>query len=158
MKKIKQQKRLVHRHQYLKMLAEKSGLYSFSLILGGTACVFLLITAFLLVMVPESWRERADPDMPSYILLLLFSGFFGFAGIGTLWGAATLFKTALSAEKVAPITPNNTGMLPEIETLVRSADRPLPDSRVELLRAAGQGADIRRDQLLRPGQESVHNQ
>jgi len=149
MRTLKQRKRLVHKHQYLRMLAEKSGLYSFSLFFGGTGIVCLLIAAFCFALVPDAWRNRADWDEPSYVGLLLFSGLFSLFCFGTMWGALTLFKAARAVEKVTPITPHNTGLLPEVETLVRSSERPAIDPQAVLLRAVSQSPQPPPEQLLR---------
>jgi len=149
MRTLKQRKRLVHKHQYLRMLAEKSGLYSFSLFFGGTGIVCLLIAAFCVALVPGEWRNRADEDALSYVMLLLFCGFFGLFSFATFWGSLTLFKAARAVEKVTPITPHNTGMLPEVETLVRSSERPTIDPQTVLLRAVSQSPQPPPEQLLR---------
>jgi len=52
----------------------------------------------------------------------------------------------------APITPENTHLLPAVESLVRPSDLPQQSQQAELLRAASGSREIPQDQLLRAAQ------
>lgn len=69
-----------------------------------------------------------------------------------LWSAKVLLKRVEKIEPVGLLTRQNTGNLPEVETLVRSSDQPPNDQQAELLRAARNGAETSSGELRRATQ------
>ena len=83
------------------------------------------------------------------LISLGWGGFIAAIGIAVLRLGADLFDKADNIEPVELITKHNTGHLPEIETLVRSSDRPTTDQQAELLRAARVEKQTPPEELLR---------
>jgi hypothetical protein len=88
-----------------------------------------------------------------FLVGLIVSAFLGSIGALALWGSMIAMCEANNIEPVALITRQNTGLLPEVETLVRGSDRPETAEQAELLRAVRQSPESPPEQLLRATNE-----
>jgi hypothetical protein len=139
-------KRVVGWKHYVLTLLDKGMGYS-----AATIAVFCGLI-FLLIAVISLWLGCRGGDGQT---ILLFGGAFSILlGVVALGQGKAMFNNAKKVEVVAPITRHNTGLLPEVETLVRGSDRPATAEQTELLRAVRQTPDSPPEQLLRAIQEN----
>lgn len=155
MSKDKPKKRLVGNYQFIETLLKKCGLYSLGLTFWGMGVLCVLVTAILYVWAVDALFDRQA--WGDAIGLLVGSIAFSMFSFGTLRDGANRLKSAVHMEPVTLITRHNTGQLPEVETLVRSSDRPSSAEQAELVRAAGQRVETPPEELLRAAHESVQN-
>ena len=147
----KPQKRLVSRGLYLRLLGKRTVLSSSASGIGCMGVLLLLVSGFSLVRFAV-FHQVLNQSIYGFCFAVI-----GSAGAGTmaLRIARNLLKEAKAIERVAPVTRHNTGLLSEVETLVRAFDPPRTHQQSELLRAAEQGPDLtfrlRADVAERPG-------
>lgn len=144
----KPRKRLVQRRPYLKTTFNKCGLYSIALGFGGVGCILLAfsIPVLLLTLVI---LFRTPAPAPQLFRVLFFGIALGLASLGSFWVGRNRFLAAKRIEPVELLTPQNTYLLPPAESLVRASQVPPSPQKAELLRAASDGRDIPKEQLLR---------
>ena len=141
MSTMKPYKRLVDWKQYLLTLLEKGLGYTAATFTVCSGLFFLLLAVFCLWFGAHSGADRNTP--------IWGAGLMGVLGVAVLSQGRSMFKNAKKVEAVAPITRHNTGLLPEVETLVRASDSPPSQQQTELLRAANCGKGTPAEELLR---------
>jgi len=145
----KPKKRLVSKGRYVQTIMGKGGLYSVGISLYASTPVLLCISLFCLVV---GYVTGSDPDGFDRTTMFILCGCFLALAVGTLWCGTKVFDKAAKIEEVTPLTKNNTGDLPETETLVRASDLPPSDQQAELLRAALPSSKSPPEELLRATQ------
>ena len=138
MSKDKPKKRLVSGPEYVRTYQKKATggiLGAFLEVAGGTLLLLVLIYLFF----------GAYQTLSGIFWTLLWSC----AGFVTIGFGHSMFENALNIEPVELLRESSAKGLPDVETLVRSSDRPSSADQAELLRAAGQGNEMPAEQLLR---------
>ncbi|MCW3054203.1 MAG: hypothetical protein JWN14_3373 [Chthonomonadales bacterium] len=150
------QMRLVPRSRYLLLLTR--WLLSFQLawicsILGGGLVLLELFYLGLQVAIffhAPIEVEKTPFEGPLALLIVPL-------GVVSALAGQKLFARTGTEVPFAPITPENTHLLPAVESLVRSSDLPQQSQQAELLRATPDSPETPQDQLLRvsssPGNE-----
>ena len=148
-------KRLVGWKQYVRNIAARIlGRFVAGALLGAGLSSFGF-AIFVLALLGGNADVNAHPIpdglFPRY---LIGGGLLGGLCMLGLWSAKVLLKRVEKIEPIGLITRQNTGNLPEVETLVRSSDQPDVDQQTELLRAAQYGKETPDEELLRAGEVS----
>jgi len=147
------QKRLVRWNEYAENLGRKGILCSFAGAFGVGGWVCLIAgTIFALSSFVSAAMNMIHRDVDGALGILGNAvGWIALAGFGLagLWMSKMLLDENRHIEPVALLTKSTAKHLPEADTLVRGADRPMPDQQTELLRAAGSCTQTPPEQLLR---------